>query len=201
VTKHASERGLRKRAGKWEYRFKWSGKTYSRITDLSAEPENVLAAQAEKQAHIEELRKGRRAPRQISVGLDQAVPRFVAWYRGEHGGRKCKWAVSLMASFQFYFESSRVPLQRIDAGALEDFKSWRCENAIGDCTLRKQLILISSFFTYARQHGWTKANPFDKTTDDRVKIPAEPESTAMHVFTPKEESLYLAAAKAESQDL
>jgi integrase len=200
-SKHASEIGLRPRAGKWAYRFKFKGEPFSGTTDLLAVPENVLAAQAIKQAHIDELRKGKKPPRHISVSLDQAVVKFIVHYRAEHQNRKCKWAVSLMASFQYYFTSMRCLLPRIGAVELEDFKQWRRENSIGDCTLRKQLILIAQFFKYARKHGWTKGNPFDKDNDDCVTIPAEPESDVMRIFKPAEESAYLTAAKQESQDL
>jgi integrase len=201
-SKRPTEKGLRNRGGKWEYRFKLHGKPYSRITDLEAEERNVLAAQAQKMAHMEELRKGKRVfARPISAPLDQAVPRFLAWYRGEHENRKCKWAASLMASFQFYFEQARIPLVRINAGDLENFKQWRRDDQIHDNTLRKQLLLLRQFFRYARKQGWTKAHPFAKDDDDNVRIPSEKESDAMHVLSVAEERRYIDAARALCADL
>jgi integrase len=200
-SKHPAEKGLRKKNGRWEYRFKLHGKMYSRATDLEAVPANILEAQAQKAAHLEEVRKGKRVVRQISVSLDQAVPKFMAWYRSEHQNRKCGWAGSLMASFQFYFEEKHCLLTRIGPGELEDFKMWRRENDIHDNTLRKQLLLLGQFFKYSRKQGWLKNDPFAKGDDEEVKIPREQDSGIMRVLSPKEEELYLAAAKLESLDL
>jgi integrase len=163
--------------------------------------ENVLEAQAQKAAHLEELRKGKRVVRQISVSLDQAVPTFLAWYRSEHQNRKCGWAVSLMASFRFYFEEKRLLLARIGPAELEDFKMWRRDNNIHDNTLRKQLLLLGQFFKYSRKQGWIKTDPFAKGDDDEVKIPSEQDSSIMRVLSPKEEEAYLAAARTVSIDL
>ena len=106
----------------WEYRFKLNGKPYSRVTDLRAVPENILKAHTERAAHIEELKEGKPFIRHVITPLDHEVPKFVSWYRSEHQNRKCKWAASLMASFQFYFEQLKCPLTRIGPAQLEDFK-------------------------------------------------------------------------------
>ena len=125
----------------------------------------------------------------------------MCWYRSEHQNRKCKWAASLMASFQFYFEQTKCPLTRIGPAQLEDFKTWRRENDIHDNTLRKQLLLLRQFFRYARKQGWTKGDPFAQGEDAEVKIPREQNSDAMRVLSPDEEAQYLAAAARESIDL
>src|SRR5215831_6489752 len=57
-SKHPTERGLREKNGKWEYRFNLNGQPYSRVADLEAVPEDIVKAHAERTAHIEELRKG-----------------------------------------------------------------------------------------------------------------------------------------------
>lgn len=200
-SKHPTERGLREKNGKWEYRFNLSGQPYSRVTDLEAVPENIVKAHAERLAHIEELKKGKPVIRRVITSLDHAVPKFMSWYRSEHQNRKCKWAASLMASFQFYFEQTKCPLARIGPAQLEDFKTWRRENDIHDNTLRKQLLLLGQFFRYARKQGWTKGDPFAKGEDAEVKIPREQESDAMRVLSPEEEIRYLAAARKETPDL
>lgn len=199
-SKHASEKGLRERAGKWEYRFQYKGKPFSLVTDLAAVPENILAAQALKALHQAELRKGKKFFRVVSVDLAQAVPKFMAWYRSEHGNGKCKWAASLMASFQYWCEESRVPLPKLGPAQMEDFKQWRRSTSIKDNTLRKQLLLLGQFFRYCRKQGWMDSDPFAKGQDAEVKIPAEQDSDAMRVLSPAEEVKYLAAAK-ECQDL
>lgn len=200
-SKHPTERGLREKNGKWEYRFNLSGQPYSRVTDLEAVPENIVKAHAERIAHIEELKKGKPVIRRVITSLDHAVPKFMSWYRSEHQNRKCKWAASLMASFQFYFEQTKCPLARIGPAQLEDFKSWRRENEIHDNTLRKQLLLLGQFFRYARKQGWTKGDPFARGEDAEVKIPREQDSDAMRVLSPEEETQYLRAAAKETIDL
>ena len=200
-SKHPTERGLREKNGKWEYRFNLNGQTYSRVTDLEAVPENIVKAHAERTAHIEDLKKGKPVIRRVIASLDHAIPKFMCWYRSEHQNRKCKWAASLMASFQFYFEQTKCPLTRIGPAQLEDFKTWRRENDIHDNTLRKQLLLLRQFFRYARKQGWTKGDPFAQGEDAEVKIPREQNSDAMRVLSPDEEAQYLAAAARESIDL
>ncbi|MEX2261064.1 MAG: tyrosine-type recombinase/integrase [Bryobacteraceae bacterium] len=200
-SKHPTERGIREKNGKWEYRFTLNGQPYSRVTDLEAVPENILKVHAERTAHIEELKKGKPVIRRVITSLDHAIPKFMAWYRSEHQNRKCKWAASLMASFQFYFEQTKCPLTRIGPAQLEDFKTWRRENAIHDNTLRKQLLLLRQFFRYARKQGWTKGDPFAQGEDAEVKIPREQDSDAMRVLSPDEEVRYLTAAARESIDL
>lgn len=200
-SKHPTEKGLREKNGKWEYRFKLNGQPYSRVTDLEAVPENIVKAHAERTAHIEDLKKGKPVIRRVIILLDHAVPKFMSWYRSEHQNRKCKWAASLMASFQFYFEQTKYPLARIGPAQLEDFKMWRRENDIHDNTLRKQLLLLRQFFRYARKQGWTKGDPFAKGEDAEVKIPSEQDSDAMRVLSPEEEVRYLTAAAKETIDL
>lgn len=200
-SRHPTERGLREKNGKWEYRFNLNGQSYSRVTDLEAVPENIVKAHAERTAHIEELKKGKPVVRRVITSLDHAIPKFMAWYRSEHQNRKCKWAASLMASFQFYFEQTKCPLARIGPAQLEDFKTWRRENDIHDNTLRKQLLLLGQFFRYSRKQGWTKGDPFAKGEDAEVKIPREQDSDAMRVLSPEEEVRYLTAAASVSIDL
>jgi len=176
-SKHPTERGLREKNGKWEYRFKLNGQP------------------AERTAHIEDLTKGRPVIRRVITSLDHAVPKFMSWYRSEHQNRKCKWAASLMASFRFYFEQTKCPLTRIGPAQLEDFKMWRRENKI------HELLLLGQFFRFARKQGWTKGDPFAKGEDAEVKIPLEQDSDAMRVLSPEEEVQYLRAAAKESIDL
>jgi hypothetical protein len=195
------QKGLRAKNGRWEYRFKLNGKPYSRVTDLEAVPENIIKAHAQRAGHIEELKKGKPFIRHVITPLDHAVPKFVSWYRSEHQNRRCKWAASLMASFQFYFEQIKCPLALIGSAQLEDFKTWRRENNIHDNTLRKQLLLLSQFFRYARKKGWITGDPFAKGEDAEVRVPREKDSDVMRVLSPHEETQYLTAAKRESIDL
>ncbi len=200
-SKHPTERGLRAKNGKWEYRFNLNGQPYSRVTDLEAVPENIIRAHAERAAHVEELKKGRGGTKRVIAPVDHAILKFISWYRSEHQNRECKWAKSLMASFQFYLEQTRCPLARVGPAQLEEFKVWRRENQIHDNTLRKQLLLLCQFFRYARKQGWMNGDPFAKGEDPEVKIPSEQDSDVMRVLSPDEEQRYLAAAREASLDL
>ena len=84
LSKHPTEKGLREKNGKWEYRFNLNGQAYSRVTDLEAVPGNIIKAHAERAAHIEELKKGKPVIRRVITTLDHAVPKFMSWYRSEH---------------------------------------------------------------------------------------------------------------------
>ena len=75
-SKHPTERGLREKNGKWEYRFTLNGQPYSRVTDLEAVPENILKAHAERAAHLEELKKGKPVIRRVITSIDQAIPKL-----------------------------------------------------------------------------------------------------------------------------
>jgi integrase len=201
-SRHPTEKGLREKNGKWEYRFKLNGNPYSQVTDLEAVAANINSAQALRTAHIEQIKSGKMVMRRVNVPLDQAVSHFMRWYRSEHPrGGKCKWASSLMASFQFYFDQTRRPLSVMGPAELEEFKMWRRENSIHDNSLRKQLLLLNQFFRHARKHGWMKTDPFAKGQDGEVRIPTEQDSTAMHVLSPMEEARYFAEARTVDMDL
>lgn len=202
ASKPPTQLGLDNFRGKWRYRFKVRGQPYGEVTDLEAVPENILKAQALKEAHRADIIKGKAVVRQMRMPIDKAVAEFNVWYRSEHPrGGKCKWATSLMSSFQFYLERLRLPLDKLTPGELERFKMWRRENDIHDNTLHKQMLLIRSFCAYGRKNGWIKGDPFAKGEDIEVKIPSEQESTAMRVLSLEEEARYLNAARLESIDL
>jgi integrase len=201
-SKHPTEKGLREKNGKWEYRFSRRGRRYSQVTDLAAIPETISEAQAIRLNHIAEIKAGKGIFRLVPVPLHQAVAHFMRWYRDEHPrGGACKWAASLMASFQFYFEQNRLRLEDIGPAEIEEFKAWRRQTRIHDNTLRKQLILLSQFFAHARKHRWMQHDPMARGTESEVKVPAERESTAMYVLSLDDERAYLAAAAKINQDL
>jgi Phage integrase SAM-like domain len=201
-SKHPTEKGLREKHGKWEYRFRFKGRLYSQVTDFGAVPENVLKAQALRAVHIEQVKAGKQLTKRSNVAFREAISHFIRWYLSEHPrGGKCKWAQALMSSFQYYVEQQESSLAEIGPAQLEAFKVWRRENQIHDNTLHKQLLLIRKFFQHARKHGWTTGDPFAQGLDIEVKIPAELDSDAMHVLSPEEEERYLTAAKLESVDL
>jgi hypothetical protein len=135
-SKHPTEKGLRERNGKWEYRFRLRGRLYSQVTDLKAAPENVLQAQALRAAHIEQAKAGKAVAKRRSVEVHEGVSHFMRWYVSEHPrGGKCKWAQALMSSFEYYLEQKRWSLADVGPVGLEAFKMWRRQNDIHNNTL------------------------------------------------------------------
>lgn len=89
----------------------------------------------------------------MTMPIDKAISQFLRWYVGEHArGGKCKWAVSLMASFQYYFEQIWLSPGPHWPGSAGAFKTWRRENNIHDNSLRKQLLLLGQFFIVRYVH-------------------------------------------------
>jgi integrase len=80
----------------------------------------------------------------------------------------------------------------IDAGRLEDYKTWRVnDHGVRDITLRHDLHALSKFFGYAVTQRWAGDNPVRK-----VKIPSDADAIRIHVLTSDEERQYfLRAAK------
>jgi integrase len=173
---------------------------------LDASPANVPEAYRLRQLAIDEAtseksKAPKRPPKIEEIALNLAVEQFFEFYCSEHKNRPCKWAKSLLSAFTFYFTDPATfcPLSKIDASKMEDFKVWRRGNPVHDNTLRKNLLLIGQFFSYARKKGWIVGDPFTFVDasghQDKVKIPAEDKTSQVwHILTPTEEKTYLAAA-------
>ena len=58
---------LRKRHGKWNYRFKLDGKEYSGTTDLDATKQNATEARDIEAEHRRSLKEGSFQPRRLVV--------------------------------------------------------------------------------------------------------------------------------------
>ena len=201
-SKHPTERGLREKNGKWEYRFRLRGRLYSQVTDLKAVPENVLQAQAHRAAHIEQARAGKATAKLKTIEVHHGVAHFMRWYVSEHPrGGKSKWARALMSSFEYFLTQHKWSLTDIGPAELESFKMWRRQNGIHNNTLNKQLLIIRNFFRHARKQGWIDTDPFARGQDLEVKIPAPQDSDVMHVLSPEEEQRYLRSARDECPDL
>lgn len=196
-TKHPSEKGLRRKDGNWEYRFKWQGMPYRGSTGLAATPENVLEAQQLRREHRERVKRGEVTLSARKVSFFEAIEQFLTWYAGEHPNGNPKWSRSMLNSFLFFFTTMQpCLLSQLGQAHMEAFKTWRRSIDIKDNSLRKQLILLRQFFNYARKHGWMSRDPLAD-----VKIPAEQGSDAMHVLSPAEEREYFKAASELSPDL
>ena len=56
---------LQNRYGKWHYRFKFNGQTYTKTTGLPATSQNMREANRKEQQHLQRLRDGRQTSREI----------------------------------------------------------------------------------------------------------------------------------------
>jgi integrase len=189
---------LRKRGGKWHYRFKVDGKRYAGTTGWAATKRNESKARDVEAERRQALREGFNPSRKINVReFAAAAEQFLEWVKMEHQAhpnsyRRIATSFTSIKEFLEKEKKSRVAVSLIDEGLLEDFKVWRVnEHKIRDVTLRHDLHALSKFFGYAIKQDWTRENPIRK-----VAIPSDSEALRIHVIAPEEEKQYfLRAAK------
>lgn len=188
---------LRKRGGKWHYRFKVDGKRYAGATGLAATKRNATKAQQVEADHRQALLEGRNPSRKIQVRqFDDAAKEFLEWVKMEHRAHPNTYrrvATSFTGAMEFF---GKETVSLIDEGRLEAFKTWRVnEHKIRDITLRHDLHALSKFFGYALKQRWARENPVRK-----VAIPSDAGALRIHVVTPDEEKQYFLRA-AKNQNL
>lgn len=178
---------LRKKNGKWQYRFQKDGRNYAGSTGLAATQRNESAALDIEAQHRTALNEGRAPVRRVAVReFDDAAKEFFKWTEAEYrnhpnSGRRIR--VSLASAIAFF---ARQTVSTIDEGRIEAYKTARInEHQVRDITLRHDLHALSTFFQYAMQQHWTLDNPID-----RVKIPSEGDAVRIHVITADEERKY-----------
>jgi integrase len=187
---------LRKRGGKWHYRFKVDGRRYAGATGLAATKRNASKAQQVEADHRQALLEGRNPSRKVQVReFGDAAKEFLEWVRMEHRAHPNSYrrVVTSFTGATEFFGKEAVSL--IDEGRIEAFKTWRVnEHKIRDITLRHDLHALSKFFVYAIKQHWARENPVRK-----VAIPSDAEAMRIHVIAPDEEKQYfLRAAKNEN---
>jgi integrase len=203
---------IRKRNGKWEYRFWVNGGEYSKVLDLDATERNRTAAAREEAEAYKLVTEGKASMLRLQVvRFSKAADAFLAWARGEyrdHPNTATRLSVS-MSNRKVFFGNR--PVSSIGEGDLEDYKSWRrtcpkcgakepgiksCEVCAGtglgvqEITLRHDLYALSPFFEYAIKHNWARENPVRK-----VEIPSDADAVRIHVLSRAEEELYFAACQ------
>jgi len=203
---------IRKRNGKWEYRFWVNGQEFSRVLDLDATERNRTAASRAEAEAYKMVVEGKASVLRLHVTrFSKASDAFLAWARGEyhdHPDTAKRLKVS-MSSAKLFFGNR--PVSSIGDGDIEDYKAWRrtCPNCNGkepdvkscqicsgtglgvqDVTLRHDLYALSPFFDYAIKHNWARENPVRK-----VEIPSDADAIRIHVLSPAEEALYFATCK------
>lgn len=93
------------------------------------------------------------------------------------------------ASLMVFFAAEPVSL--IDAGMVEDYKTWRVnECGVRDITIRHDLHALSKFFGYAILQHWTYNNPVRD-----VDMPSDADAIRMHILTAAEEADYFVRAE------
>jgi len=203
---------IRKRNGKWEYRFWVNGEEFSKVLDLDATERNRTAASRVEAEAYRMVVEGKAAVLRLQVTrFSKAADAFLAWTRGEyrdHPDTAKRLRVSMSSAKVFF---GNRPVSSIGDGDLEDYKAWRrtcpkcsakepdvksCQICSGtglgvqDVTLRHDLYALSPFFDYAIKHNWARENPVRK-----VEIPSDANAVRIHVLSRAEEELYFATCQ------
>jgi integrase len=182
---------LRKKNGKFEYRFRLDGHNYQGSTGLAATRRNESAARDKEQQHRTALREGREPVKLAVREFETAAKKCFEWTRAtyrDHPNSGKRIRVSLASAIVFF---AREPVSRIDEGRIEDYKTWRInEHKVRDVTLRHDLHALSTFFQFAMRQNWTRTNPITKRL-----IPPEGDATREHVLTAEDEKKYFGVAE------
>lgn len=182
---------LRKRSGKWHYRFKFRGQEYTGNTDLAATPQNRGEASDIESEARKQLKVGKRPATELQViRFRDAVPKFRTWAKGEYRAHpnSFKRIMTSLSSALVFFD--KLPVSAVDAALIDNYKTWRAEeHEVLDVTIRHDLHAMSTFFQYAVRHHWAFSNPIEE-----VDIPSDAEAERIHVLTSVEEEDYFRRA-------
>lgn len=184
---------LRKREGKWHYRFQVNKIGKSGNTGLDATRKNLNAAmQMEAERRREAIEETQDATRKFcEAPFSEVAEEFLEWTEMEHRdhpntARRIKTS---FANLIVFFRDQLVP--KITPGQIESYKTERRQkHKVKDVTLRHDLHALSKFFRWCRGHRIVKDNPVREVT-----IPSDAESQRMHVVTAEEERAYFTVAR------
>lgn len=186
---------LRKRDGRWHYRFQVHGHEFTGNTDLAATKHNRIAATTIETETLKKVLDGRVGHLRLEIKpFGEAASMYLEWCQGEC--RKRSTADRIRTSFASLIEFFRKgPVSAITAGQIEDFKAWRRAKrgevlGVKEVTLRHDLHALSGFFKYAVKHNWARHNPVAE-----VEIPSDADAVRMRVLKPAEEVDYFAEAR------
>lgn len=183
---------LRKRDGKWHYRFWVDGREYTGSTDLDATERNRNAATREEAKARELVITGRAHELKLEIKqFNDAAAAFIGWAKGEYSEhqRSARRLEVSFASLQQFFGTKAV--SSILRGHVNDFKSWRrTEHKVREITIRHDLHALSKAYGYWIDHNWARENPVRG-----VEIPSDRDAVRIHVLTAAEEMVYFEAAR------
>lgn len=189
---------LRERNGKWHYRFKVAGHTWTGNTGLDAIKRNETAAlvkEAEAQRQVQEG-QGDKLRLEIRTFPD-ASDLFIEFCKGQYREKPNTWKRlrgSMTALKGFY--GSR-PLHTINsAGMIADYMTWRRseEMDVAEVTIRHDIHALSLLFQYGMAHNWCRFNPAtsEYLESHGIKMPSDAEAVRIHVLSAAEEKMYFA---------
>lgn len=181
---------IRKRGGKWHYRFHVNGREYTAATELAASERNRTAAMRLEAKARELVLQGKEELLKLKVvRFDDAAEKYMAWVRSEHKASTAKRLRNSFVSLGVFF--GRDAVTAITAGSIEDYKAFRhTKDGVKDVTIRHDLHALSGFFQYAKKHNWVRSNVVRE-----VDIPSDKDAVRIHVLTPAEEFKYFEAAR------
>lgn len=183
---------LRKRGGKWHYRFERDGRAYSGATDLDATKRNEIAAAAIEAEHRRAIVEGRRHRRNLAARrFSDAASEYLAWCDAEYRDHPST-ARRIRVSFTSLGpHMGDAMVGSVGAAEIERYKARRiAEHQVRDVTLRHDLYALSGFFRWAIRMGYAAENPVRQ-----VRIPSDKDAVRMNVLTADEERLYFGAAE------
>jgi integrase len=192
--------GLKKRGGRWWYRFQYKGREVCKTTGLAASERNRSSAEAiEAQARLTLLTTGLLPQAIRPEPFDLAASSFLAWCKDVEYRSKPSTAARIKTSFASLVElfGSRW-VSSIDVPAVEDYKTVRLRvHQVRDVTLRHDLHSLSVFFKrWAIPRRLATSNPVAQ-----VSIPSDIDAHREHILSPEEEEAYFAVARGTLHDV
>lgn len=195
-----------KRGGVWWMDFRFEGKHVQKSTKLK----NKRDAESYERAFRTQLVNGdvglEKKP--VPPTFDQAMTEFLSFVEVEHRDKPntIRSYTNTSRSLNSFF--GKIPIDRVNAAAVEKFKQWRCNQktrprseskkrkvkgkwkprALSAATINRELALLKIFFNYFIRKDILWKNPVS-----RVKLLKE-ETGHFRVVSHKEESDYLEEA-------
>jgi site-specific recombinase XerD len=182
---------LRKRGGKWHFRFKLHGKEYAEATGLAATKQNERAAGDQESRFRSKLEQGKEPRRILLRRFNDAALQFLQWAEAEYREHPNSYR-RIKTSFASLVEilGRDVMVSMIREAHLEDFKTQRVlKHKVRDVTVRHDLHALSKFFGYAIKQNWAHENPVRN-----VDIPSDRDAIRIHVLSAHEEKQYFTRA-------
>lgn len=182
--------GIRKREGRWHYRFVVKGQEYTGNTGLEATSKNRKEAEQIAEATRREIVSAKPQDKGLLIEMPEAAAQFINWCKVEYRAKPNTWErlrISFSSVVQFWHSTA---VRDITPAEIEAFKVHRAGQGVKDITIRHDLHALSIFFErYAAKQGWCVENPVAS-----VRIPSDKEAMRIHVLTPEEEDAYFAVA-------